>query len=155
MGRVLGGWEVSGVTRYYTGRRLTVTAGTNTTIFGDQITLRANYVPGQNPNGSPSGGRTQDHWLNPAAFARPAPGQLGTSPRNGIVGPSYLNTDLSAFKNVQLADKSKVQFRAEVFNVFNKKNYRTIETNYLSLRFGAVTEFEPSRIVQLGAKLTF
>ena len=155
VGRVLGGWELSGVTRYYTGRRLTITAGTNTSIFGDQITLRANYVPGQDPNAAPAGGRTQDQWLNTAAFARPAPGQLGTAPRNGVVGPSYFNTDLSVFKNIQLASKSKVQLRVEVFNVFNKKNYRTIETNRTSSRFGAVTEFEAPRIAQLGAKFTF
>ena len=153
--RVLGGWEVSGVTRYYTGRRLTVTAGTNTTIFGDQITLRANYVPGQDPNAAPAGGRTQDQWLNTAAFARPAPGQLGTAPRNGIVGPSYFNTDLSVFKDVVVAARSKVQLRVEVFNVFNKKNYRSIDTNMTSLRFGSVTDIEPPRIMQLGAKYTF
>ena len=152
---ILGGWEISGVTRYYTGRRLTVTAGTNTTIFGDQVTLRANYVPGQDPNAPPAGGRTQDHWLNTAAFGRPGTGQLGTAPRNGIVGPAYFNTDLSLFKDILLAAKSKLQLRGEVFNVFNKKNYRTIETNYNSSRFGAVTDIEPPRIVQLGAKYTF
>jgi len=155
MAAVLGGWEISGVTRYYTGRRLTVTAGTNTTIFGDQITLRANYVPGQDPNAPPAGGRTQDHWLNTDAFVKPGTGQLGTAPRNGIVGPSYFNTDLSLFKDIPLAAKSKLQLRGEVFNVFNKKNYRTIETNYNSSRFGAVTDIEPPRIVQLGAKYTF
>ncbi len=145
----------SGVTRYSTGRRLTITAGTNTTIFGDQVTLRANYVPGQDPNGAPAGGRTQSHWLNTAAFAKPAAGQLGTSPRNGIVGPSYLNTDLSLFKDIRLADKEKMQLRIEVFNVFNKKNFRTIDTNMTSATFGAVTAIEPPRIVQLGAKFTF
>ncbi|HEX9457768.1 MAG TPA: hypothetical protein VGA84_01415, partial [Thermoanaerobaculia bacterium] len=155
IGSLLGGWEVSGVTRYSTGRRLTITAGTNTTIFGDQVTLRANYVPGQDPSGAPAGGRTQSHWLNTAAFAKPAAGQLGTSPRNGIVGPSYLNTDLSLFKDVRFADKEKMQLRIEVFNVFNKKNFRTIDTNMTSATFGAVTAIEPPRIVQLGAKFMF
>src|SRR5262249_39082502 len=91
--RLLGGWELPGVTNPSTCPRLTITAGTISTIFGDQVTLRARYVLGQDPNGAPSGGRTQDHWLNTAAFARPAPGQLGTSPRNAVVGPSYLDTD--------------------------------------------------------------
>src|SRR5258708_18464371 len=124
-------------------------------IVGSQNTLRANYVPGLDPSGPPTGGRTQSHWLNTAAFARPAAGQLGTSPRNGIIGPSYLNTDLSLFKDVRLADKEKVQFRIEVLNVFNKKNFRTIDTNMTSATFGAVTASEPPRIVQLGAKFTF
>ena len=59
------------------------------------------------------------------------------------------------FKNIRLADKGRVQLRVEVFNVFNRKNYRTIETNLTSSRFGSVTEFEPPRIAQLGAKYSF
>jgi len=43
----------------------------------------------------------------------------------------------------------------EVFNVFDRKNYRSIETNMTSSRFGAVTDLEPPRIAQLGAKFTF
>ncbi|HEY3057232.1 MAG TPA: TonB-dependent receptor [Thermoanaerobaculia bacterium] len=153
-GKLFGGWQVSGVTRYSSGRRLNITAGTNTSIFGDQITLRANLVPGQDPNSAPAGGRTQDRWLNIDAFARPGPGQLGTLPRNSVIGPSYFNTDLSVFKDVRVANSSKVQLRLEVFNVFNKKNYRTIETSMTNSRFGAVTEFEAPRIMQLGLKFT-
>ena len=48
-----------------------------------------------------------------------------------------------------------MQLRLEVFNVFNKKNYRSIDTNMTSMRFGAVTDIEPPRIMQLGAKYTF
>jgi outer membrane receptor protein involved in Fe transport len=59
------------------------------------------------------------------------------------------------FKDVRFADRTKVQVRVEVFNVFNKKNYRTIDTNMTSATFGAVTAIEPPRIVQLGAKFTF
>ena len=66
-----------------------------------------------------------------------------------------MNTDLSLFKDVRFADKEKMQFRVEVFNVFNKKNFRTIDTNMTSTTFGAVTAIEPPRIVQLGAKFTF
>jgi len=43
----------------------------------------------------------------------------------------------------------------EVFNIFNKKNFRTIDTNMNSTTFGAVTAIEPPRIVQLGAKFMF
>lgn len=154
-GRILGGWVLSGVTRYNTGRRLNITAGTNTSIFGDQITLRGNLVPGQDPNAPPPGGRTDDRWLNTAAFARPAAGQLGNAPRNSVVGPSYSSTDLSLFKDVHIMSGGKVQLRFEVFNVFNERNIRRIETSLTSARFGAVTEFEPPRIVQLGAKFIF
>ncbi|HET7745830.1 MAG TPA: hypothetical protein VFM29_00930, partial [Vicinamibacteria bacterium] len=155
LGRVLGGWEVSGITRYQSGRRLNVTAGTNSTIFGDQVTIRPDLVAGQDPGAEPEGGRTEQRWLNTAAFARPAANRLGSAPRNVVTGPSYFNTDLSLFKNVRLGGKTKAQLRLEAFNVFNTKNYRTIETNVTSARFGAVTQFEPQRILQLGLKVMF
>lgn len=155
LGRVLGGWEVSGITRYNTGRRLNVTAGTNSAIFGDTVTLRANLVPGQDPSAAPSGGRTEERWLNTAAFTRPAANQLGDAPRNVAVGPSFFSTDLSLFKNVRLSGKVRTQLRLEAFNAFNQRNYRTIETNLTDARFGAVRAYEAQRIVQLGMKVMF
>ncbi len=155
VGRILGGWQVSGITRFTTGRRLNVTTGTNTAIFGDQVTIRANLVPGQDPNAAPPGGRTELQWLNTAAFVRPATNQLGALPRNAVEGPSYFNTDLALFKSIKIDGDVKAQLRAECFNVFNVRNYRTVETNLTNARFGQVTAYEPQRIFQFGLKLTF
>jgi hypothetical protein len=152
---VLGGWQLSGITKWNTGRRYSVTGGTNTAMFGDAITVRANLVPGQDPNAEPEGGRTEARWFNTAAFSRPATNTLGDSPRNVLEGPSYFNSDLSLVKNVRFSRKLRVQLRAESFNLFNTKNYRTINTNITASAFGSVTEYENQRIFQLGAKLYF
>jgi hypothetical protein len=152
---VLGGWQLSGITRFQSGRRYSVSAGTNTAIFGDQVTIRANLVPGQDPNAAPEGGRTPQRFFNTAAFARPAANRLGDSPRNVLEGPSLFTTDLSVFKNFRLGKRAKLQLRGEGFNVFNKRNYRSIETNITNARFGQVTAYEAQRIFQLGVKLNF
>ena len=152
---ILGGWQLSGITRYNTGRRLNITAGTTSNIFGDTVTLRANGVEGIDPNSEPAGGRTQQQWLNPDAFARPATNALGTLPRNSVVGPSYISSDLSLMKNVRINGKLRVQLRAEAFNLFNTKNYRTISTNLTATNFGRVTDIEPQRIMQFGVKVLF
>ncbi|MCU0255153.1 MAG: hypothetical protein MUF60_00265, partial [Vicinamibacterales bacterium] len=102
----------------------------------------------------PSGGRSEQQWLNTAAFARPALNTLGNLERNAVEGPSFFATDLSVIKNVRFG-KFRVQLRAEAFNVFNQKNYRTIETNVTNANFGRVTEYEAQRIMQFGAKLSF
>lgn len=154
-GHLLGGWQITGITRFNTGRRLNITAGTNTAIFGDQVTLRANGVEGVDPNSEPEGGRTERMWLNLAAFTRPAANQLGDLPRNAVEGPSFFNTDLSLFKNIGLGGPWKVQLRAEVFNVFNQRNFRTIGTNITATNFGQVTAYEAQRIFQLGLKINF
>jgi hypothetical protein len=152
---VLGGWQLSGITRYQSGRRYSVTAGTNTAIFGDTISLRANLVTGQDPSAAPAGGRTEAQWFNTAAFARPATNQLGDSPRNVLEGPGLFNTDLSLFKSFHFGKKARVQLRAEVFNAFNRRNIRTISTSITSADFGRVTAYQSQRIAQLGLKFTF
>ena len=152
---VIGGWQISGITRYNTGRRLNITAGTTSNIFGDTVTLRANGVDGVDPNSEPAGGRTETSWLNPAAFSRPDTNTLGTLPRNAVVGPSYFNSDVSLMKNLRVNGKLRLQLRAEAFNVFNQKNYRTISTNITATNFGAVTDIEPQRIMQFGIKALF
>jgi hypothetical protein len=152
-GQLLGGWQVSGVGKWNTGRRFNVTAGT-TTIRGDQSQLRANLVEGQDPNAAPAGGRTVQHWFNTAAFVAPAANTFGTSPRNVLVGPSFHNWDLSLLKNIR-AGLVKAQLRIEAFNVFNIENYKTIDANITSRTFGAVTAYELQRIVQVGMKVTF
>ncbi len=152
---LLGGWQVSGITRFNTGRRLNITAGTTSAIFGDTVTIRANGVGGVDPHSAPAGGRTEQHWLNPAAFVRPATNVLGTLPRNAVEGPSYFSSDVSIIKNVRIAGPWKVQLRAEAFNVMNRRNFRTISTNITSADFGAVTDYEPQRIFQFGMKVIF
>jgi hypothetical protein len=153
VGQVFGGWQVSGVGKYNSGRRFTVTAGT-TTIRGDQSQLRANLVEGQDPNQAPAGGRTTQQWFNTAAFFAPAANSFGNSPRNVLVGPSFHNWDFSLFKNVRTGPV-KAQLRVEAFNVFNIQNSKTLDTNLTSRTFGAVTAYELQRIVQLGLKVTF
>jgi carboxypeptidase family protein len=61
-------------------------------------------------------------WFNPAAFTNPAPGTYGTTARNAFVGPSFTTVDFSVFKNFAIKENYSLQFRAEIFNVFNKIN---------------------------------
>jgi hypothetical protein len=152
---VLGGWQINGITRFNTGRRLNITAGTNTAMFGDQVTIRANGVEGIDPESEPEGGRTVQQWLNTAAFSRPAANTLGDLPRNAVEGPSASSTDLSLIKNIKPTAKIRLQLRAEAFNVFNQRNYKTVETSYTNANFGAVTEFEAQRIFQFVMKIGF
>jgi hypothetical protein len=152
VGQLVGGWQVSGVGKWNTGRRFNVTGGT-TTIRGDQSQLRANLVEGQDPNSAPAGGRTVQQWFNTAAFVQ-APANTFGSPRNVLAGPSFHNWDLSLLKNIRTGPV-KAQLRVEGFNIFNIKNYKTVDANIASRTFGAVTAYELQRIVQVGMKISF
>jgi hypothetical protein len=72
-------------------------------------------------------------WINPAAFCLPAI-DGGTTPcsgpnvfggdlrRNQIYGPGFADVDLSVLKNIPITERVRAQFRAEMFNVFNRIN---------------------------------
>lgn len=61
-----------------------------------------------------------DRWFDTSAFtAVPRFGNLG---RNVIIGPSFNNTDFSVLKNIKLDESRSLQFRAEVFDLFNHAN---------------------------------
>ena len=55
-------------------------------------------------------------------WAKAAPGKFGNVGRNTLRGPSFFNTDLSLFKNFRITEGQKLEFRAEIFNIFNKVN---------------------------------
>ncbi|HJQ35399.1 MAG TPA: carboxypeptidase regulatory-like domain-containing protein [Pyrinomonadaceae bacterium] len=79
---------------------------------------RPNLIPGVSPylNNDRS-------LLNPAAFAIPAAGAFGDLPRNALRGPGFWQADLIFNKRIPLGERVKLEFRTEVFNVFNHSNF--------------------------------
>jgi hypothetical protein len=61
--------------------------------------------------------------LNPAAFATPAPGAFGSVPRNALRGPSFTQFDLVLDKRFPIREGMNVEFRTEIFNIFNHPNF--------------------------------
>lgn len=79
---------------------------------------RPNLLPGVNPylNNDRS-------LLNPAAFTVPLAGTFGDLPRNALRGPGFWQADLIFNKRIPLGEHVKLEFRTEVFNVFNRANF--------------------------------
>jgi hypothetical protein len=92
-----------------------------------------------------SNGTTYIQWFNPGAIISPAALTYGGTRVGQFYGPGYMSLDLSVFKNVALMEGMRLQFRGEMFNVFNRYNYSnpTYSTNSLtpstSLATGQVT----------------
>jgi hypothetical protein len=84
---------------------------------------RPNLVAGVNPylNNDRS-------FINPAAFATPAPGTFGDFPRNELSGPSFTQIDMILAKKFRISETMNVEFRTEVFNIFNKANFANPST---------------------------
>ena len=59
--------------------------------------------------------------------------------RDAIVGPDFLNTDFSVTKNTKIFERFNLQFRAEMFDIFNHPNFGNPQLNVLSPSLGAIT----------------
>ncbi len=167
IGHVLGGWEISGITRVQSGQSLTVTQSSDPFNSADwngvpgtypggigidpsPISPRADLVAGQ----SASGPKTVSEWFNAAAFAD-AIGHFGTEGRGVFLGPGMQNWDMAGIRNFKFGERVSLQFRGEFFNAFNHVNFTTVSTNRDSATFGRLTgDFSP-RVIQLGLKLYF
>jgi hypothetical protein len=158
---VLGGWEVSGVTTYQSG------APNNVTVLSDVARIgatssRASVIGDPNLT---SGSRTLARWFNTDAFLAPEkmiPGQFGNAGRNILIGPGFSEWDVAAIKNFDFADRARIQFRAQAFNVVNHPSFTAIDTTVRfdsagkpAQTYGAVTGVGPARTLELGLKLIF
>ena len=71
-------------------------------------------------------------WFNPNCYALQPAGTFGNAGRNTLRGPSFFNTDISASKNTKVNEQLSVQFRAELFNIFNHPNFALPNNNVFS-----------------------
>jgi hypothetical protein len=63
------------------------------------------------------------NWINPAAFSIPLPGAFGNSSRNSLAGPNLAQADLTLGKKFAVTEKTNIEFRAEIYNIFNHANF--------------------------------
>ena len=144
-GGVLSGWEISGITRYQAGAPFTITG--NTAIG----TRRADYVGGNVllDNPGPNG------WINPAAFAAAPPTRRGNSAVGIVTGPNLQTWDFSMRKQFTVTERFNIRVQADMFNAFNRANFRAPATVVTTAGFGTIGSTGPPRNIQFGIKLNF
>jgi hypothetical protein len=100
-----------------------------------------------------------EQWVSPGAFRRLNPvteaGQFGNAGRNIVRGPGIGNFDLSLIKDFAFSERTKLQFRAECFNLTNHPNFSLPVNDLASPSFGRILEAGPARLIQFGLKLIF
>lgn len=108
--------------------------------------------------------RTVQTWVNPCAYANPnllGEFRFGTSPRNGVIGPKLVQMDVSLSRSIPLfADRQRLSFRADVFNLFNHPNFDPPENVFDSQNFGSLPSANrygsrPPRQIQLALRYSF
>lgn len=160
--KLMGDWQVSGITTVASGYPFSVYLGfiPPNFVFGpsDQ-TFYPDLVPGRSNNPVLGG---PDRYYDPAAFSPSRSGFIGNLGRNTIRGPGFVNFDFSLVKKTGLGEKKTVEFRAEFFNLFNTPNFG-LPVQDLFLPSGAVRgnagritgTVNTSRQIQFGLKFAF
>jgi hypothetical protein len=157
---VLGGWQVNGIASYNSGTPFTVSDSANVALQANSPPISG--FPASRPNllGDPNAGpHTVDEWLSRSAFERlnlaTQAGQFGNAGRNIARGPSYADVDVSLVRDFQVSSATRLQIRAEVFNVLNHVNLGLPVGDLNSPSFGKILSAGAPRLMQFGVKWIF
>jgi hypothetical protein len=168
--RLVSGWQIALVTQAQSGNPLTAYMNGVSGLYPG-ATIRPNVSGAiQTESAAAANGVYGVQWIaNPSVLTSPcsgsgstlkcAPGNLG---RNTIIGPSFVDTDLSIIKNTKISERVSSEFRVEAFDLFNHPNFGNPNLSVGSTTFGVITstrfpigDFGSSRQLQLALKLIF
>jgi hypothetical protein len=157
---LLDGWQINTIATVNSGLPFTVSDSANVSLQANSPPISGFAASRPNLAGDPNAGpRTVEEWLTRASFARLNPqtqaGQFGDAGRNIARGPSYANVDLSLVRTFGLTAGSRLQVRAEAFNVLNHPNLGLPVADLNSPNFGRILSAGPPRLLQFAAKLLF
>ncbi len=182
LGKLLSGWQTNGILSLTTGVPFTViNSATLNTVGRDQSASagsnlsRPDLAPGMssNPTSGTTAGcagvaagqqlGTPDLYYDPCAFRLQDLGFYGNLGRDTLIGPKFRNFDFALVKNTSLGENKSLQFRWEVFNIFNHPNFGLPNnTNFLATTGAAnaqagriTTTANDPRQMQFGLKISF
>ena len=166
------GWQVSAIVSAVSGAPFTPFVGFDQAGLQTGGTQRPNLAGGRSLDDAVTGGQLDvvcgciTGYFDPTFFTLPAAGTLGTGVgRDSLRGPGLLSVDLGVSKNVGLTAGAYLQFRAEIFNLFNRVNYGPPNAAIFiatadggaayNPNAGQITTAGAPRQVQFAAKLVF
>ena len=153
---ILGGWRLNGIAQLQSGHPFTIMDTRDPNV--DQINENDRADLLRNPN-LPSGQRTPERWFDTGAFLRldrPTT-HYGNAGRNILFSDGIINFDMGLVKDFKIGEQRRLEFRWEVFNLFNHPNFGVPGTDLnapqtLGVIFNTSTT---ERIMQFGLKFLF
>jgi hypothetical protein len=177
-GKFLYGWQVGGVTQFQTGTPFNITDSTDRSLSGagsdrpdfvggdlqffDPRNVDTSLGTGFNHYFNGTGGGTATAATNPffrrvgaGTTAAAGAGRFGNLGRNMFHGPGINNWDFSVLKRTKVTEGQEVEFRAEMFNIFNHTQFQNPNGNIGSAAFGRITTTRDPRLIQFALKYKF
>jgi hypothetical protein len=167
---LLDNWSVSGISNFATGGisgvTFTTTDGFDFTGGGERCGNNNGPFPDQSGSAIlPRGERSIDRWFDTSVFSRPAgQGSVGNSCDSAkIVLPGFHNHDISIFKNFPMKGNQRIQFRWEIYNLFDQLSFNEVDTSAIfdaqgrqtDTNFGKVISARNERRMQMSLRYIF
>ncbi len=158
---IFGGWVLSGVNTMTSGQPINFRYGpspvtNNLPSFLGGVALRPNVIcdpinRGDRPN------PTTGYFVRACLTTPPLNSPFGNAGRNIARSDKYFSFDLGLHKNFRLPinEETRLELRAEFFNLFNHTNFQAANPDITSAAFGNINSTFPARQIQLAAKFTF
>jgi hypothetical protein len=156
-------WSLSGTARFATGFPVTLFDNSDNSLLGtlgnganNYLLDTPRYLPG--PVKTNTNGRNGLPAFNTALFPKENLGQLGNAARRMFHGPGIENFDIDIEKDLRLAEKRTLEFRAEAFNAFNHPQFygpASVDGQVEDPDFGHIVSAAAPRLMQLAAKYSF
>lgn len=153
--QIVGGWQASGITAFQSGFPFTVQASD----FSN--TGSTNPRPDRTCSGV--GKKTINSWFDTSCFTVVAlqaalnagSPRFGNSGRNILVGPGFNNWDFALLKHFQLTERFRLEFRFEMYNMWNYAHFGIPGTRVGNPTEGKLLSAGEPRDIQFGLKLSF
>jgi hypothetical protein len=157
--RITSGWHLAGITRFADGTPVSLQGNSDAALTNIGLDYPTQIAPIHKSNPRLPG----NQYFNPSAFASGLScgyevcGVTGSSPQYSFSGPGTINTDASLEKDTKLTESVSINFRLEMFNVFNHANFLSggVIGNPASGQFGQATQVAAPRIGQISGKIIF
>ncbi len=129
--RLVEGWQLSSIVQSQSGNPVNIVVN-NAAFTGINNTVRPDVTGPVEILGTPN------RWFDTSPFVVPA-GRFGNLGRNVVIGPGFNNTDFSVIKRTKLTESQLIEFRWEVFDVFNHANFGQPGRVVGTANFGQIT----------------
>jgi hypothetical protein len=156
VGKVVSGWGLNGNTTFQTGTPLPLT---------DAVNLTNSFGGGSRPNSTGQSaqlsGAAQSRltaWFNTSALTLPPAFTFGNVARTlpDVRSPGIANYNLAIFKNTPITERVGLQFRTEIFNLFNRVQFNSPGLSLGTPQFGVISgQYNDPRLIQFALRLLF
>jgi Carboxypeptidase regulatory-like domain len=148
---VVGNWSINPIVSWHTGFPLSLYGADNSGTGSPE-----NRPDCVGPVSYPKTVTDQGiQWFSPGSFVNAAPGTFGNCPAQGpVIGPGYVDADISLQKNFPINERMRIQFRADFLNTFNHPNF-AVPNDSVGTGFGISSATQDARQLQFDLKFYF